>query len=85
MSGPQWVPSRFPGSPGSPLKSGASGRRGASRWASGGCCGAAPPPPLADWASPLTPLPLTGAQVLAAISESMETTEQAGNLEGGGG
>lgn len=44
-----------------------------------------PQPWASAWATPSLPSPSLWAQVLGAISESMETTEEAGTLKGGGG
>lgn len=85
MSGPQGTCSRPPGSPGAPLTSGVSGRRASGTWA----CRAAVeqlPRPLPWLTGPLLSLPSRhSAQELGAISEAMETTEEARKQEGGGG
>ena len=73
MSGPQGVPRKPSGSPVplQPLRS--MGRRGAGR----GACGAAPNPhPPRTGPLPSLPSLSLWAQVLGAISESMETTQE---------
>lgn len=62
-----------------------SGRRGQAGGPGGTSVEQLPQPWARAWATPSLPSPSLWAQVLGAISESMETTEEAGNLKGGGG
>lgn len=62
-----------------------SGRRGEAGGPGGDAVEQLPQPWASAWATPSLPSPSLWAQVLGAISESMETTEEAGNLKGGGG